>query len=94
LVHLRTGHCYLYTHLHRIGKINLPDCPACKREPETVHHYLLQCPAHRGARARLRAEIGAKNMFMEKLLNDRDSLKPLFQFINNTGRFRNTFGGI
>ncbi|KAE9384489.1 hypothetical protein BT96DRAFT_737539, partial [Gymnopus androsaceus JB14] len=44
LVHLRTGHCYLYTHLHRIGKIDSPDCPACKKEPETVHHYLLQCP--------------------------------------------------
>ncbi|KAE9402821.1 hypothetical protein BT96DRAFT_936887 [Gymnopus androsaceus JB14] len=92
LVHLRTGHCYLYAHLHRIGKIDTPDCPACKREPETVYHFLLQCPAHRRARARLRAEVGSRNMNTEKLLNSKDSLRPLFQFINDTGRFRNTFG--
>ncbi|KAE9389330.1 hypothetical protein BT96DRAFT_835032 [Gymnopus androsaceus JB14] len=46
LVHLRTGHCYLYAHLHCIRKIDSPHCPACKREPETVYHFLLQCPAH------------------------------------------------
>ncbi|KAE9391309.1 hypothetical protein BT96DRAFT_945483 [Gymnopus androsaceus JB14] len=49
LVHLRTGHCYLYSHLHRIGKIDSLHCLACKREPETVYHFLLQCPAHQRA---------------------------------------------
>ncbi|KAE9390544.1 hypothetical protein BT96DRAFT_833303 [Gymnopus androsaceus JB14] len=92
LVHLCTGHCYLYSHLNCIGKIDTPLYPACKQEPEMVHHYLIQCPAHCGARARLRAEVGSKNMFPEKLLNDRGRLKALFQYINNTGRFINTFG--
>ncbi|KAE9391181.1 hypothetical protein BT96DRAFT_832419 [Gymnopus androsaceus JB14] len=92
LVHLRTGHNYLYAHLHRIGKVDSPLCPACKRDPETTYHYLIQCPAHRGARACLKAEVGSRNMTTEKLLNEKGRLKQLFQYINDTGRFRNTFG--
>ena len=46
LVRLRTGHIALNQHLHRMGKADTPVCPCCRRADETVHHFLLHCPAH------------------------------------------------
>ena len=46
LVQLCTGHIALSKHLHRISKADMPVCPCCRREEETVHHFLLRCPAH------------------------------------------------
>ncbi|KAE9399073.1 hypothetical protein BT96DRAFT_821048 [Gymnopus androsaceus JB14] len=92
LIQLRTGYNYLYRHLNRIGKVQSPDCLGCARAPETAFHYLLQCPAHRGARARLRSEVGREKMTLTGLLDEEKSLTPLFDFINSTGRFKHIFG--
>ncbi|KAJ3754818.1 hypothetical protein EV360DRAFT_23340, partial [Lentinula raphanica] len=79
-------------HLHRIGKVDSPLCPCCKREEETAEHFLLHCPAHRGARSRLRAGVGRRMMSMEGLLDNRDSFEALFSFINDTQRLHHIFG--
>ncbi|KAE9387481.1 hypothetical protein BT96DRAFT_1079931, partial [Gymnopus androsaceus JB14] len=52
LVQLCTCHNYLYKHLNCIGKVASSDCPACRCDPETTFHYLLQCPAHQWDRPR------------------------------------------
>lgn len=44
-IQLRTGHAPLNRHLHRIKATDSPVCPACNNAHETVHHYLLICPA-------------------------------------------------
>ncbi|KAE9401126.1 hypothetical protein BT96DRAFT_818315, partial [Gymnopus androsaceus JB14] len=67
-------------------------CPACRQDPETTFHYLLQCPAQRGARARLRMEIDREKMTLRGLLDEEKSLTPLFEFINMTGCFKHIFG--
>ncbi|KAE9391732.1 hypothetical protein BT96DRAFT_831626, partial [Gymnopus androsaceus JB14] len=91
-----TGHNYLYCHLNCIGKVQSSDCPTCAQAPETTFHYLLQCPAHRGARAQLRfcrSGIGdvTEKMMLRGLLDNEKSLTPLFNFINSTGRFRHIY---
>jgi hypothetical protein len=45
LLQLHTRHTPLKQHLHRIGKANLPLCPHCQEQEETVEHFLLACPA-------------------------------------------------
>ncbi|KAF8576256.1 hypothetical protein K439DRAFT_1397501, partial [Ramaria rubella] len=45
LLQLCTGHVPLNKHLHRIGKTISPHCQHCPNK-ETVHHFLLLCPAH------------------------------------------------
>jgi hypothetical protein len=39
---LKTGHCLLYSHLHKIGLHVSGLCDYCN-EPETVKHYILDC---------------------------------------------------
>lgn len=92
LVQLRTGHNQLSHHLHCIGKIDSPTCPCCNHDDKTAFHYLLRCPAHRGARASLRGAVGRKNLTMNGLLDNEKSLEALFQFVNDTRRFQHIFG--
>jgi len=53
LSQLRMGHTPLAKHLHCMGKTNSPICPACLQSEETIHHFMLHCPAHQAARQTL-----------------------------------------
>jgi len=94
LVQLRTGHIGLNKHLFRIGKTTSPLCPCCGRHPETVMHFVLQCPAHRMARERMLKLLGRRQTTLHELLTDRKALKPLFRYVRDTGRLKTTFGEI
>ncbi|KAE9407133.1 hypothetical protein BT96DRAFT_746098, partial [Gymnopus androsaceus JB14] len=87
LTQIRTGHIPLNSHLHRIQLADSPDCPCCKRHPETVFHYLLECPAHCAPRNRLQRAVGHERFNMAALLTDSANLKHLFRFIDHTKRF-------
>jgi serine/threonine protein kinase len=96
LIRLRTGHAPLNRHLWSIKAAESPGCNACGRdEEETVRHFLVSCPAHEQARAVLRNKIGARNASnISTLLTQRKFLKPLFKFVDTTGRFRGLLGTI
>ncbi|KAJ3824804.1 hypothetical protein F5880DRAFT_1446551, partial [Lentinula raphanica] len=87
LTQLRTGHAPLQAHLSKIKKVDTPTCPCCKQHPETVFHYLIQCSAHRTARNRLRRKVGPRNMNPAALLTEKDLLKHLFRYVDETKRF-------
>ncbi|KDR70527.1 hypothetical protein GALMADRAFT_37353, partial [Galerina marginata CBS 339.88] len=89
---LRTGHAPLAKHLHRIGKIDSPQCPCCRQEEETVHHFLIRCPAHRAARSTMIREAGRAAASMTELLSQPKLLPALFKFIAKSGRLRAVFG--
>ena len=42
---LRTGHCALKAHLHKIGLSNTADCP-CNHGRQTPSHILQECPLY------------------------------------------------
>ena len=46
LVQFRMGHIPLQKYLHKIGKVKSARCPVWKNEDETIHHFLLMCPAY------------------------------------------------
>jgi ribonuclease HI len=96
LIRLRTGHAPLNRHLWATKVADSPGCSACKRdEEETVRHFLVSCPAHERARAALRSKIGARNANdISTLLTQRKFLRPLFNFVDSTGRFRDLLGTI
>ncbi|KAG2113217.1 uncharacterized protein F5147DRAFT_771067 [Suillus discolor] len=58
LVQLHTGHAPLNKHLFKIARVPSPMCPACEESEESVHHFLLSCPAYTRQRAILKAELG------------------------------------
>jgi hypothetical protein len=94
LTQLRTGHAPLAKHLHHIGKSNSPLCPACQQAEETVHHFILHCPAHRTARQMLRSNTGGRDIDITKLFTTPKMLRALFKYVAETGRFHGTFGDI
>ncbi|KAI0745586.1 hypothetical protein C8Q76DRAFT_600892, partial [Earliella scabrosa] len=89
---LRTGHVPLNTYLERIGKTLSRTCPACGEAPETVKHFLLDCADFSLHRAVHLCPLGHSGRTLSTLLNTDDTLKPLFAYINATGRLRSSFG--
>ena len=94
LMQLRTGHIPLQAYLARIGKALSRTCPTCGEAPETVHHYLIECPTYNLHRAVHFAKLGRAGRTLRKLLATEDALRPLFRFVNATGRFRQVFGAL
>ena len=92
LAQLRTGHIPLNKHLHRIGRAASPTCPVCEGGQESVLHFLVSCPAHEPFRRHLRKALKRHASSVNVLLNDPEAIRPLFRYINKTGRLRDTFG--
>jgi len=94
LFQLRTGHIPLNKYLHRIAKAPSPTCQKCHLREESVHHFLIVCPAYARQRHELQNKIGPRASDLKNLLNDRKCIKPLFRFIANTRRLEQTFGDV
>ncbi|KAG0727408.1 Craniofacial development protein 2 [Chionoecetes opilio] len=62
LTHLRLGHTTLTAHLHRLRLSPDPHCPWCMNVPETIEHFLLQCPRFHSHRVVLQSQLLALNV--------------------------------
>lgn len=91
-IQLRTGHAPLNKHLYNIKCADTPLCIACNNAHETIHHYLLTCPAYELARTTLTYTLGREARSLQALLSHLKAVKPLFKYIVRTGRFRVLFG--
>lgn len=95
ILQLRCGHFPLNNYLHRINKIDSNRCQACAEQlegispPETINHFIFDCPAYTVARNELLDKIGEENFFFPNIMADIIKMKALITFINRTGRFRN-----
>ncbi|KIJ52020.1 hypothetical protein M422DRAFT_157091 [Sphaerobolus stellatus SS14] len=92
LIQLRTGHAQLNKHLHHIKRSQTNICPACRREPETVHHYLFRCKAYDNLRRMVQRKHGHEARSAKFLLANPNTFPSLFRYINGTRRFMNTTG--
>ncbi|KAH9847031.1 hypothetical protein C2E23DRAFT_704729, partial [Lenzites betulinus] len=93
-VQFRTNHVPLQSYLERIGKAPSATCPTCGDAPETVHHFLLVCPTYALHRAVHFMPLGFSGRTLATLLNSKDALRPLFTYINATGRLRTVVGAL
>ncbi|CDO73528.1 hypothetical protein BN946_scf185013.g163 [Trametes cinnabarina] len=92
LLQLRIGHVPLQAYFARIGKAASATCPTCGEGPETVQHYLLLCPTYALHRAVHFVSLGFSGRNLATLLRNEDALRPLFAYVNATGRLRRVFG--
>lgn len=92
LVQLRTGHVPLNEYLFRIKKAESPVCPACNQHNETVHHYILMCPAYAAQRRRLDIALPRDSRSIRKLLSSPKAVPYLLRYIGATKRFQATYG--
>ena len=92
---LRIGHVGVASHLHRFRLAESPLCPEC-RVPETVLHYLLECPRYGAPRQILRASLESLGVpvTLSNVLGcgrispavDRQILRALCAYIRATNR--------
>ena len=61
---------------------------------ETVHHYLLTCPAYMGARRQLQAKLKRDTSSIPFLIGTRIGIPHLLRYIGDTERLRTTFGNV
>ena len=67
---------------------------AVKQHNETVWHFLLHCPTYEPQRQRLFYAIGLDARDLQRLLSTHKHLPALFDFIQASRRFLQTFGHI
>src|SRR5882724_3734730 len=62
-------------------------CQTCPSQRETVHHFLMTCPAYTDARRHLETNIGRAARLMKTLLSNPKTFPHLFRYISATRRF-------
>jgi ribonuclease HI len=94
VLQLRCGHIPLNAYLHRINKSETDKCQACDVDrsgnspPETVIHFVFDCPAHAIARAEFTDKLGRIDFHLSDIMTDTDRMKDLVTFVNRTRRFK------
>ncbi|KAJ3572025.1 hypothetical protein NP233_g3370 [Leucocoprinus birnbaumii] len=100
LVQLRSGHLPINVYLKRIGKRQDDKCDWCQENlgreiPETVNHFVLDCPAYANERHILARRIGRDNMCeLQRIMTTEEGTRELLNFLDATRRFRNTLGRV
>jgi len=95
LVLLITCHLPLNAYLFRFKRAEEPYCENCDDVmEETIHHYLFDCPAWGKARNTLVRKVGRDAESLAFLLTNPKATQPLLCYVNETGRFKDTFGDI
>ena len=92
IIQICSGHFPLNNHLYKIKKINSNSCTQCSEDqegpPETVQHFVFNCPAHIVARNELTNVIGLNHFNFKDIMADTNRMKALITFINRTGRLQ------
>jgi ribonuclease HI len=92
LVQLRSGHVPLLAHLFKMKAADSPICAQCGQARETVHHFVLMCPAFNEQRRAMHQEGGRDTRTLGLLLSRRRLIPHLFRYVARTGRFAEAFG--
>ncbi|TRM56799.1 hypothetical protein BD626DRAFT_413110, partial [Schizophyllum amplum] len=82
----------------RIKKTESDDCAHCQSHgrhvPETVHHFLFDCPAYIAPRHRLVSTLGRDARNQRALLGTKKGITALLHYVASTKRLVNIFGDV
>ena len=95
LFQLRSGHIALNKHLHRINRSDTPNCLQCDQgKPETVHHFLFDCPRYERERHILRNRLGRAAASTADLLGSEEAVTETLKYVRETGRLSQKQGEV
>ena len=57
MARLRTGYTRLNKNMHKMQLVDSPNCPHCQSIPESISHFLMECPRYFSARVNLHAKL-------------------------------------
>ena len=84
---LRSGHVPLNAYLHRFKIKESAQCPACGAQNETPQHFIMECPAYKHERWKLRPKKGKPELKYEDLMSNKEKTAELAHYILDTRRF-------
>ena len=90
ILQIRSGHFPLNKYLYRINKATTKSCPSClvsrrnAATPETIHHFIFECPAYTLARNILKRKLGHSKFNLPDIMSNPKHIKELINFINKT----------
>jgi ribonuclease HI len=89
ITQLTIGHVPLNEYLKRFKLVDSARCPACGTAPETVRHFLLECPIYAHERWILAKRLSGrkKTMTLRNLLGDEEASAAISNFIHASQRF-------
>ena len=96
LFQVRCRHIPLNVYLHRIGKAETRMCLKCndtaedEQRPETVNHFIFDCPAYDDERRELEKAMGRRDLTLQLLMKDEKGMKALAKYMARTGRLKDT----
>ena len=93
LIQLRSGHIPLNQYLHCTGKRSSPLCQQCGRV-ESVFHCLIECRQYALPRKKLEKKLKRSARSIKALLSNPFATTALFEYVNETGRFRGIEKGL
>jgi hypothetical protein len=97
LIQLQSGHIPINSYLRRIGKRDNDHCNNCKKKdgreiPETVNHFILDCPAYRHERDSMMHKLGRSNTYKVSMLFSKEkNIHKLLNYLDATKRFRKEY---
>jgi len=95
MVQARTGHIPLWAFLKRIKKEAGSTCLNCGQgSEETVEHFILECPAYKRERQKLRAKGRGKHRDWKWLLGTKIGMREVVKFIGRTERLKGVYGSV
>ena len=94
LMQLRMEHVPLNKYLHRINKIDSPNCLTFQQGKESVHHYLFDCMTWKHERWFMGQKLGRAAKSADHMLNTCKGVQELLKFIGHTSRFKKTLGDV
>ena len=84
---MRTGHIPLNGYLKHFKRVDSTKCPACSHPKENIRHFLLECPSYTHERWALVKQCKKKSPKLEDILNDKDLIIPIANYIHATEHF-------
>jgi len=89
ITQLYIGHVPLNDYLKRFKRADSARCPACGAGPESVRHFLMECPIYAHERWILAERLRRRNkvMTLEALLGEEEAAIPLSNYTTASLRF-------
>ena len=84
---INSGHVPLNAYLHRFKIKASAQCPACSAPNEMPQHFILECPAYKHERWKLKPKKGKTELRYEDLLSNKKNTVGLAHYILDTKRF-------
>jgi ribonuclease HI len=89
ITQLYIGHIPLNDYLKRFKRVDSARCPACGAGPESVRHFLMECPIYAHERWILEERLSRRKKVLtfETLLGEEEAAIPLSNYITTSLRF-------